>query len=907
MASPLIATKWFVPTKPRRGLVARSRLLERLERGGESRLTLVSAPAGFGKTTLLADWLGGEPARPRSVAWLSLDPADNEPVSFWTYVVTALQGAVPGVGSAALELLVSAPVSIESVLTALLNELAAAPADVWLVLDDYHLVHHHGIRDGMAFLLEHLPAQVHVVLLTRADPDLPLARWRVRGELVEIRAADLLFTFDEAAAYLNGVPGLALDAADVAVLEERTEGWIAALQLAALSLQGREDASGFIAQFAGDDRYVVDYLVDEVLQHQPDATREFLLQSAVLDRLTGALCDALTGRDDGSDTLVALERSNLFTVALDDRREWYRYHHLFADVLRARALSERPEEVPLLHRRASQWYESHDLTEEAIRHALTGHDFHRAGHLMELAVPAIRRNRHDATMYGWLQALPDDTIRRSPVLTVFYGSLLMVSGDLDAAERRFGDAERALAAAVREGQPHAWADVDELRTLPATIAVYRASIARVRGDAEATVAHARRALDLAGPEDHLARGGAAGFLGLVAWSQGDVVTALETFTEAVASLTAADNRVDELTSTVVLADLSLVAGRPSTARQLYARALRRAHRWGASVAGATAELEVGLGELDVEAGDLDAATQHLDSAAALDERVGTTGNRCRWFVARGLLAQARGELGEAVELLGQADQLYRPGFFPDVRPIAALVARVQIAQGRLSDAAEWARARGVDAADDVSYLTEFDHLTLVRLLLAQHRANGAGRGAADEVGRLLGRLDEAARTAGRAGSLLEIGMLQALAQDAGADRPQAIHTLASTLALAPEPDGYVQLFLNEGAPMLSLLSEMGQSGAAGRHPPRLLALSAATATEASPAGQVPGVASSLSLSERELQVLRLLDGELSVPEIARQLFLSPNTVRSHTKHIFTKLDVTSRRAAVRRARDRGFI
>ncbi len=394
MTRSLLATKLYVP-KLRRGLVGRPRLLERMGNGAEARLTLVSAPAGFGKTTVLATWLHEASAAGRCVAWLSLDAADNDPTSFWTYVVTALQGAVPGVGASALELLASSPAPTELALTTLLNELAAAPEEVWLVLDDYHLVDDHEVNDGVAFLLEHLPAQVHVMVSTRADPDLPLARWRVRGELVEIRAADLRFTSDEATAYLNVATALDLAAEDVAVLEERTEGWIAALQLAALSLQGREDVSSFIARFAGDDRYIVDYLIEEVLQHQPDAVRGFLLQSAVLDRLTGSLCDAVTGRDDGSEMLVALERANLFIVALDDRREWYRYHHLFADVLRARMLSEQPDQVSLLHQRASGWYERHGLTEEAVRHALAARDFDQAAHLIELAMPAIRRHRQE--------------------------------------------------------------------------------------------------------------------------------------------------------------------------------------------------------------------------------------------------------------------------------------------------------------------------------------------------------------------------------------------------------------------------------------------------------------------------------------------------------------------------------
>ncbi len=442
----------------------------------------MSAPAGFGKTTLLAEWLDEMPADHHAVAWLSLDPADNEPASFWTYVVTALQAAVPCVGSRALELIASSPSPIELVLTTLLNELAAAQSSVWLVLDDYHLVDSHDVRDGLAFLLEHLPPPVHVVLSTRADPDLPLARWRGRGELVELRAADLRFTSAEAASYLKEATGLHLTAGDVETLEERTEGWIAALQLAALSLQGREDVSGFIARFAGDDRYIVDYLIEEVLRHQPDAARGFLLQSAVLDRLTGPLCDAVTGRGDGSDMLVALERANMFIVALDDRREWYRYHHLFADVLRARMLSEQPDQVSLLHQRASKWYERHDLTEEAVRHALAARDFDQAAHLIELEMPAIRRHRQEAMMYGWLKALPDDTVRRSPVLSVFYGDMLMHSGDLDAVEPRLDDAERGLAA-IPDGEALPWADTAELRTLPATIAIYRASLAQARGDA----------------------------------------------------------------------------------------------------------------------------------------------------------------------------------------------------------------------------------------------------------------------------------------------------------------------------------------------------------------------------------------------------------------------------------------
>ncbi len=902
MVGPLLETKLHVPRR-RRGLVARPRLNERLSQGAEWALTLVSAPAGFGKTTVLTEWLAAAPAG-LFPAWLSLDQRDNDPVLFWTCLVTALNTAAHGVGANALSLLQSPQAPMEAVLATLLNDLGAISDDVVLVLDDYHVIEARDVQDGMAFLLEHLPPQMHLVIATRADPALPLARLRGRGELAEIRAADLRFTSDEAAAYLTEVAGLDLAAEDVAALEERTEGWIAALQLAALSLQGREDVSGFIARFAGDDRYIVDYLVEEVLRHQPDPVRGFLLRSAVLDRLTGRLCDAVTGRDDGSDMLVALERANLFIVPLDDRREWYRYHHLFADVLRARMLAEQSDLVPLLHQRASQWYERHDLAEEAVMHAVAARDFDRAAYLMEMAVPAIRRNRQDAMLIGWLKALPDDAVRRSPVLSVFYGYMLMVSGDLDAFERRLDDAERALAS-VSAGASHPWADTEELRTLPATIAVYRASLAQARGDVPRTAEHARHALDLAGPNDHLARGAATGFLGLAAWARGDVSTALETFTQAVASLKAAGNLVDELSSTVVLADMWLAAGRPGRSGRLYERALQRAEAHGVTLPRATADLHVGLGEIDRDVGDLHSARRHLEIAEASAEGAPMTESRYRWFVAMARLVDAQGDPAGAVTFLDRAEELYRPGFFPDVRPIAAMRARVWIAQGKLADAAEWARERNVAVTDEVDYLREFDHLTLVRLLIAQYRAH-PDTAALDRAARLLDRLFGAAETSGRAGNLVEIRMLQALVHDAQGHRRQAVESLARALAQAPEPSGYVRLFLDEGAPMMGLLRDATHHGVAGEHARRLLGLSASPNADAPGARQRP-VSSAESLSDRELQVLRLLDSALSGPQIARELFVSYNTLRTHTKHIFTKLDVTSRRAAVLRARERGLM
>ena len=493
-AGPLLETKLYVP-RPPRGLVARPRLGERMSRGAESKLTLVSAPAGFGKTTLLAEWLASDPAREQSVAWLSLDQADNQPLSFWPYLIAALQTVAPGVGASALSFLQeSQPPPIETVLAPLLNELSAVPNDIVLVLDDYHEVDTHDIQGGMAFLLEHLPHQVHLVVTTRADPALPLARLRARGELVEIRAADLRFTSDEVAAYLNEVMGLDLAALDVAALDGRTEGWIAALQLAALSMQGRDDVAGFIATFSGDDRYIVDYLVEEVLHRQPDHVRSFLLQTSILGLLSGPLCDAVTGLDGGKAMLEALDRGNLFLVPLDDRRRWYRYHQLFADVLRAHLVDEQPDRVPDLHRRASEWYEQNGERSEAIRHAMAAGDIARAADLVELAFPAMRQGRQEAALLAWLRALPDEVVRRRPVLSVGYAWALVASGDFGDAEGHLQDAERWLGqvADLPDGPDAMSAGVvvvnqDEFRFLAATIAIYRAVLSQFRGDVPATI------------------------------------------------------------------------------------------------------------------------------------------------------------------------------------------------------------------------------------------------------------------------------------------------------------------------------------------------------------------------------------------------------------------------------------
>jgi LuxR family transcriptional regulator, maltose regulon positive regulatory protein len=904
MAIPLVQTKLYVP-KVRRRLVARPRLSGRLRRGAESRLLLISAPAGFGKTTLLAEWMAA-PRTGGSVAWLSLEESDRQPASYWTYLIAALQTVAPAVGGSALEFLQSAQPPIETVLATMLNELSTVPDDIYLVLDDYHLADGPDLQPGMTFLLEHLPPQVHLVISTREDPALPLARLRARGDLVEIRAADLRFTPEEAAAYLTGTMGLALTSGDVAALEGRTEGWIAALQLAALSMQGRDDVAGFIADFAGDDRYIVDYLAEEVLQRQPQHVQQFLLQTSILDRLSGPLCDAVTGQRGGKAMLESLDRANLFLVPLDDRRRWYRYHHLFADVLFTHLLDEQPDDVPDLHRRASSWYEQHGEPSGAIRHALAAGDVERAAGLVELAIPELRRDRQEATIRGWLEAIPDDVIRVRPVLAVHVIGTLMSGGEFEGVEDRLRHVEGWLEPTgdhAGRWAPPAGAvvvDQDEARRLPAVIPMYRAALALVRGDAPATIGHARRAIHRAADEDHLTRAGASALMGLALWGGGDLEAAHRAYSVCVEGMRRVGYIADVLGCSITLADIRITQGRLGEALRTYEQALRLAADQDGTVLRGTADMYVGMSQIACERNDLSLATAHLRHAQELGEHTWLPQNPYRWRVAMARVREAEGDLDGALELLDAAQRVYMGDFSPNVRPIPALRARVLAAQGWVDDALAWARDQGLSADDDLSYLREHEHITLARVLLAQHRAQPAAASLQD-VARLLERLLEAAEAGDRTGTVIEILVLQALTSHARGNVPEALAALERALTLA-EPEGYVRLFASEGPPMAALLRATAKQGIALSYVYRLLA--AVNRSEDRPSLRQGLIE---PLSERELEVLRLLGSDLDGPDIARELTVSLNTVRTHTKSIYAKLGVNNRRAAVRRAGELGLL
>lgn len=925
MADTLVETKLLLP-RVRRDTVARPRLDDLLDRTMDAPVTVVSAPAGFGKTTLLSTrlmaWLA-EPVDPgaggaRAAAWVSLTDRDRQPGSFWTYVLHALDRAVPGSGAAALALQQTGQAPIESALASVVNELSVHPGEVSLVLDDYHLADGPDIAQAMTFLVEHLPAQLRLTISTRADPALPLARLRARGELVEVRAADLRFTDEETAAYLNDIHRLDLTADDVAALEARTEGWAAALQLAVLSLRDRADASAFIAGFAGDDRFVVDYLVEEVLGRQPEDVRRFLLNTSVLERLTGPLCDAVSPVADGQDEPVRpggramldrLERQNLFVVPLDDHRRWYRYHHLFADVLAAHLLQERPEDVPDLHARASRWYAENGHTEEAIRHALAAGATATAADLVELALPDLRRDRREHDIVTWIAQLPAEVLDRRPVLGVGLIGALMASNKFATIEERLDEVEQLL---TRPASDLVVVDHGELERLPAALEVYRAGLALVGGDPAGTIVHAKKALGLAAGGDDLTIASASGLMGLALWTTGDVGAAHRAYVATAEGLTRAGHIADVLGCSLAIADMELTLGRLRDAENTLRRALDLAETHNAAgnagheVMRGTADMLVALSRIAWHRDDLPEVADLLRRADDLGEPSGLPQNPYRWRVAMARLRAAERNWPTAIELLDDAQRVYVGDFSPPVHPIHATRARLLLASGDLDGARVWAREHEVRADDELSYLREYEHLTLARLLLAEHRATG-DLATLQQATALLERLLDAATAGERNGTVLEVEVLRAAAYRSAGDQEAAKTALEHAVELT-EPEGWPR-FLLDAAGLTELLRALAEQRPASTFLRHLLAgrtdqPATAPLADTRPSAQAPLLD---PLSDRELDVLRLLGSELDGPAIARELVVSLNTVRTHTKHIYTKLGVNNRRAAISKAHQLGLL
>jgi LuxR family maltose regulon positive regulatory protein len=882
--SQILSAKLRAP-RSRPDAVPRPRLMERLDEGVRRALTLVSAPAGFGKTTLLGAWSRRSEL---PVAWLSLDEGDNDPLLFVSYLIAAIGTIREGFGEETRAFLGSTGLSeIEPVLTTLSNEITEIEHDFVLVLDDYHVIGAKPVHGVLSFLLEHPPPAMRLVVAGRADPPLPLARLRARGQLAELRVSDLRFDSQETADFLSRTMRLDLPPESAATLGERTEGWVAGLQLAAHAVRGREDVSRYVEAFAGDHRYVLDYLAEEVLACQPEDVRDFLLRTSIvkpLNALTGSLCEALTDRGDGQAMLERLERDNLFLVPLDEEGRCYRYHQLFAAFLRDRLERTRPEDIPGLHRRASAWYEGNGYVHEAVAHALAAEDFDRAADLIERFGVVKRGYGETALLLRWLGALPEGIVRPRPRLCLLHAWAFTHAGELDAVEPRLRDAERALG----EGSAAQVENLtDEERRMAGEIATVRVRVAAMREDASLVTELSRRALEHL-PQDDPLRCAVALDLGHAYCSMGNLAAASEAFTEATNAGWAVGDLRTALFATWYQATLEIVWGRLRKAENTFSSGQRLANSRSEGAPAAVGMIHVGMGELLYERGDLDEAQHRLEAGIELGKRGGEVKILVCGYINLARVRMARGDPEGAHALIREAGRLALR--WPLV---GAWQARLSLARGDVESAVRWAQEYG-KSEDYRRYERNFERITMARVILAQ--------GELDEALSFLEGLLESAESEGRMGQAIEILVLQALALEARGNTEEATDSLERALSLA-EPEGFVRLFVDEGPPMAALLSKLLRrrlDNGASEYAGELLKHFAAAPPDG---GRVrePVVPGFEPLSERELEVLRLLAAGRSNAEIARELYLAVGTVKAHVHRIYGKLLVRNRTQAVARA------
>jgi LuxR family maltose regulon positive regulatory protein len=820
-------------------------------------------------------------------------------------LIAALQTIQSDIGETTTVMLRASQLApLESLLTPLLNDLANSTQEMVFVLDDYHVIENETIHNAVAFLIEHLPMRLRWVIATRIDPPLPLPRLRARNQLVEIRATDLRFTPDETTAFLSRVMGLPLAAADIAALEARTEGWIAGLQLAALSMRGHSDISGFIAAFTGSNRYILDYLIEEVLRRQPADIQAFLLQTSILDRVTAPLCDALTERTDSQAVLETLEQSNLFIVPLDQDRAWYRYHHLFAEFLRARLQQTQPDRTPELHRRASEWYAQNDLPAEAIHHALTARDYERAARLIQQNARAALMRGETTTLLRWLDALPDEFGRAHAEFCLLRARVLLVNLQLDTMEEYLQDAERVLAASVSQTR-------GSHNQIAREIAAIRGIAASFRGDRIAATDW-QRVLAPATDEDVFARSIEGFNLSVQHIVAGDTTAAIRTLEETASISQRAGDTLTTTLSVCQIAEQRIFQGHLHQAEQLYRQMLQQLTENQRTPPPIACIPYNGIGEVLREWNQLDAAIEHLTQGIEL----GRKGGRVMAFdgyISLARVKHAQGDIVNALRAIENAEHLANQmgGTQMDDFAVAAHKARLQVQQGDLDAAIRWAQERELDVArwneSPFYILNEIESLVFARVLIAQ--------GKSDEALHLLSEMHQVAGELGRGGVVIEILALQALAHHARGDAAQALTALERALALA-EPEGYVRVFADEGEPMRSQIADFRlqiekrvrdnddhslQSLFA--YTGQLLIAFKPTTLEPQPKSEIINLKSEIPLSEREREVLRLIADGLSNQEIADKLVVAVSTVKTHINNIYAKLGATSRVQAINRARE----
>ncbi len=901
MAVPILTTKLYIPPL-RENVVFRPHLIERLNEGLRRKLTLISAPAGFGKTTLLSEWAAG---RDHSTAWLSLDEGDNDPARFWAHFTAALQTLFPNIGMGTLGALQTPqPPSIELVLISLLNEIAAFPDDFILILDDYHIVESKPIGNALTFLIERLPPRMHLVIATREDPDLPLPRLRARDQLIELRVKDLRFTESEAAEFLKQAMGLRLSTEDIAALETHTEGWIAGLQLAALSMQGHEDTAGFIQSFTGSHRFVLDYLIEEVLRKQPENIQAFLLQTSILERMCGPLCDAflLDSSIDGQETLEYLERANLFIIPLDNERRWYRYHHLFAELLRTRLARAYPDRVAELHRRASDWYANNNFPYEAITHALAIRDWTRAAGAIERFSDELPMHGEGNTRLDWLESFPAQVLLDRPGLGLVYAWALFMSNQLDRAEQQLDQL------------------MPFVQTPPSLLGehyVIRVMIATRRYDMPAVIDLARQALSRVSPEEASPRSRILLTLG-VAYDEmgGDITAARDAFREAYElgiaspSASAVGNAPLPLTALAYLSNYEYLQGNLHDASRMYEQALELAKQWGGQSSLALCFVQQGKAGLLYEWNDLDGATRALQECFRIGELWKSPRLLVPAYGLSALVMQAREQVDEARAMISRAEQVTRDMYSspPDLGSLALYQILLRSAQKDFQAIAQWEQSHDSEWRSHIGRARDTLPIVLARARIARYY-----RQRDDSVlGHARALIEPALEHAHTSGVMLNVTrllILDALVLYAQGETAPAIETLKRALAFA-EPENYVRSFIDLGKPMEEFLFWSLESQSLNEPHLRVYVnklLSQFGADSPIKSSRPTGDTLVEPLSERELEVLRLIAKGLSNREISERLFLALSTVKGHTRIIFDKLQVQRRTEAVARARELGIL
>jgi len=882
VSTPLLATKLQMPRVPA-SVVSRPRLTDKLLAGLREgrRLTVLSAPAGYGKTTLLVEWLT---LSDRLCGWLSLDERDNEAVRFWMYTIAALQRSVPGLGELAMAALQAPqPPAFEPLLTGLINEIAERSESLLLVVDDYHLITSPRIHEALSFLVENLPRQLHLVIATRSDPALPLATLRARGQLTELRLAELRFSAQETSAFLGETMGLRLSPEAVERLEARTEGWIAGLQLAALSMQGRDDLASFVESFTGSHRYILDYLAEEVLNRQTQRVREFLLQTSILQRLNGPLCDAVTGRSDGQQMLEWLEGANLFVLPLDDERKWYRYHRLFADLLRARLEDGEAGTVAELHRRASLWYEEHHAIHDAFSHAVDAGDVQRMRQLFETNGMPLLMHGELGTLLTWVSQLPVEVVANSARIGTLHAWALLLTGQMQPLEKRLLQLESVLEQTVADD-------------VAGQIAAIRAYQAAQVGDVDGSIGLAQSALRLLSEGNEEIRSVVLFTLGGAHLLQGSVAAAGQAMADASAMATGAGNIHLAVPALNSLAAFQLLQGRLEQSEQTARQAIELATLPSGQLLPVASGALSSLADLAYERDELEEALSHARESTTLGERWGNKDALISGYLTVAQVLQGMGSFGEAEESIGHAERLSRSVVTNPMvsSSLRATRCRQWLALGRRAAVERWAAAT---APEPVHPMRVAELLALARVQLTLARVDAAAE--------VLGPLVAMARAQSLVAVLVEALALQAQANATSGKEPMALEMLGEALQLG-EAGGLFRRFVDLGPPLAALLRLAARHGISVQYVARLLA-AFARREEPGPGPAAPAQPLLDPLSDRELEVLGLVAQGLSNREIAERLFVTVSTVKSHTNHIFGKLNTRSRTEAVAKARELGLL